>query len=115
MNKSYLPLKSVLDTKQKYGLTINLHDFGQPVFEDYQMRTLKAAQEAFFQFSSNGNGFSAESFVRGMTVRTALSLGIISGIEAKDIADMKPYVVTWIADEVKAHVTRVVSEPADPN
>jgi hypothetical protein len=107
-------LKEILDTKEKYGVTINLHDFGQTVFEEYQTRTIKAGQEAFYEFSG-GQGVTATAFVRGMTVRTALSLGILSGIETKDIADMKPFIVTWIADEIKAHVTRVVSEPADPN
>lgn len=108
-------LKPILETKEKYGLMINLHDFGQTTFEEYQIQTLKTAQEAFFKFSDNGQGVTASALVRGMTVRTALSLGILSGIDAKEISDMKPYVIAWIADEVKAHVRRVVSEPADPN
>lgn len=114
-NTNQRAIKPVLETREKFDVSICLHDFGQTVFEEYQVRTLKASQEAFFKFSENGQGVTATALVRGMTVRTALSLGILSGIDAKSINDMKPYVVAWIADEVKAHITRVVSEPADPN
>jgi hypothetical protein len=100
---------------EKYGVSINLHDFGQTVFEDYQLTTIKAAQAAFFQFGADGSGVTAQAHVRGVTVRTALHLKIISGIQFDDVKDMKPYIVAWIADEVKKHVTSVATAPNDPN
>lgn len=100
---------------EKYGVSINLHDFGQAVFEDFQMKTMKASQAAFFQFSTDGGGVTSQARVRGETVRTAIRLKIISGIQLADLTDMKPYVVDWIADEIKKHVTNVVTAPNDPN
>lgn len=100
---------------EKYGVSINLHDFGQDVFEKYQMETIKAARDAFFQFGGDGAGVTAQARVRGETVRTAIRLKILSGIQLADLTDMKPYVVDWIADEIKKHVTSVVMAPNDPN
>jgi hypothetical protein len=100
---------------EKYGYSITLHDFGQTKFETYQMETLKAARQAFFQFSDDGQGVTAQARVRGETVRVALRLKIISGIELSDLEDMKPYVVEWIAEEIKKHVTNVATAPSDPN
>lgn len=100
---------------EKYGVSINLHDFGQSTFEQYQMETIKAARDAFFQFGGDGTGVTAQARVRGTTVRVALRHKIISGIEIEKVGDMKPYVVDWIADEIKKHVTNVVTAPNDPN
>ena len=107
----------ILDTKTKHGVTMSLHDFGQSVFEDYQLTTVKAAQAAFFQFGSDGSGVTAQSHVRGVTVRTALRLKIVSGVTPKEVNDLKPYVVDWMADEIKKHVANVVKPPvdSDPN
>ncbi len=107
----------ILDTKTKHGVTMSLHDFGQSVFEDYQLTTVKAAQAAFFQFGSDGSGVTAQSHVRGVTVRTALRLKIVSGVTLKEVNDLKPYVVDWMADEIKKHVANVVTPPvdSDPN
>ncbi len=104
----------ILDTKTKYDVTLNLHDFGQSVFEDYQLTTVKAARDAFFQFGADGAGVSAQSHVRGVTVRTAIRLKIVSGVTLKEVNDLKPYVVDWMADEIKKHVTNVVTPPVDP-
>ena len=104
-----------IQTAEKYGVSITLHDFGQSTFESYQMETLKAARSAFFQFSESGQGVTAQARVRGETVRTAIRLKIISGVEIADVGDMKPFVVDWIADEIQKHVTSVVQAPADPN
>ena len=107
----------ILDTKTKHGVTMSLHDFGQSVFEDYQLTTVKAAQAAFFQFGSDGSGVTAQSHVRGVTVRTAIRLKIVSGVTLEEINNLKPYVVDWMADEIKKHVTNVVKPPvdSDPN
>lgn len=107
--------KEILGSIEKYGYTINFHDFGQAVFENYQLKTVKAQQQAFFEFASNGQGVRATAVERGETVRSALSLGIISGITANEIAEMKPYVVEWIAEQIRKHVAEVVNTPADPN
>ncbi len=105
----------VLDTKDKYGLSVNLHDFGQSIFEDYQMGTLRAAQKAFVQFGSDGGGVTATAYVRGETVRTALRLKIVTGVTLEEVAAAKPYAIEWLADLIKSHVTKVVTAPADPN
>lgn len=104
----------ILDTKTKYDVTVNFHDFNQSVFEDYQLTTVKAAQAAFFQFGSDGSGVTAQSHVRGVTVRTAIRLKIVSGVTLKEANDLKPYVVDWMADEIKKHVANVVTPPVDP-
>ena len=101
---------------EKYGVAIHLHDFGQKTFEKYQMAVIRASKEAFVQFSQTTNdGVTATAFVRGETVREALKAGIISGIEPKDIDEMKPYVVSWIADEIQNHVKLITTAPTDPN
>jgi len=112
MAKQSLPL---LDTKEKDGITVNLHDFGQGIFESYQTQTLAASQKSFFQFSQSGQGVQATAVVRGETVRVALRLGIASGIQLAEVDTMKPYLVDWLADVIKKHVNDVVAAPADPN
>lgn len=112
MAKQSLP---VLRTEEKEGVAVSLHDFGQSIFESYQTQVLAATQKAFFQFSQNGQGVTASAVVRGETVRVAVRLGIISGIQIADVGDMKPHLVEWLADVIKKHVTNVVTAPADPN
>ncbi len=105
-----------IQSVEKYGVSITLHDFGQNTFETYQMETIKAARQAFFQFSAEtGQGVTAQARVRGETVRTAIRLKILSGVQLSDLSDMKPYVVDWIAEEIKKHVSNVVTAPTDPN
>lgn len=104
------------DEITKFGFTIKLHDFGQRIFETYQTAVVKASRDAFFAFDGGGGrGVSAESAVRGEAVRAALQLGILSGIDEKQINEAKPYVVTWLADVIKNHVITVTTEPTDPN
>lgn len=106
--------KSILTTKQKYGLDVHMHDFSQKQFEQYQKETIKASRDAYFAFSDS-NGVTASAFVRGETVRTAIRLEIISVLTIEEVDNLKPYIVTWIADELRKHVTDVTTEPADPN
>ena len=110
-----MPEQQVIQSIEKYGISVNLHDFGQSTFESYQMETLKAARTAFFQFSENGQGVTAQARVRGETVRTSIRLKIVSGVSLSDVGEMKPYVVEWIADEVQKHIASVVKAPTDPN
>jgi hypothetical protein len=109
-----MPELPVIQSAKKYGVSINLHDFGQAVFEEYQLSTLKASQTAFFQFGSDGTGVTAQAHVRGVTVRTAVRLKIVTGITLDELESMKPYVVDWMADEIKKHVKNVVTPPVDP-
>ncbi len=104
------------DEKSKYGVSIELFDFSQKMFELYQMAVIKASRDAYVSFSdSNGAGVSAQAVVRGETVRKAIQFEIIKGIEIKDVDTLKPYVVTWLADEIQAHVKKVTTAPPDPN
>lgn len=104
----------VMDSKEKYGVRVNLHDFGQATFEDYQIATLKASRHAFFQFGADGSGVTANAHVRGETVRVAIRLKIVTGVTVDEVKDMKPYVVEWLAGEISQHVKQVVTAPADP-
>jgi hypothetical protein len=109
-------MSSVLDTKSKYGVTVAFHDFGQAQFEQYQEAAVRAARDAFYLFSgSDGAGVTATAKVRGETVRAALRTGILSGLTLEEVGGLKPYVVEWIADLLRAHVTHVTTAPPDPN
>ncbi len=104
----------ILATKEKYGIKINLHDFSQKSFETFQKKTIEASSVAFVAFSER-EGVTAVAVVRGETVRVAITTGILSGLSVEDVNELKPYVVAWIADEVRAHVTAVTTAPPDPN
>lgn len=104
----------ILSTQEKHGVKVNFHDFSQRQFETYQKETIKASRDAYFSFSES-NGVTASAFVRGETVRAAIQCEIISGLSAAEVNDLKPYVVTWIADELRKHVTAVTTAPTDPN
>lgn len=105
----------VLKTESKYGLTLAFHDFGQGAFAQYQMESLAAAQKAFFQFGADGTGVSSDAYQRGETLKSALRSGIVSGLEITAVDGLKPYAVTWAVNLLKAHVSLVTTEPADPN
>ncbi len=107
----------IIKTEAKYEVDVNFHDFGQKTFEQYQIEVIKASRAAYFSFgeANGGNGVSASASVRGETVRKALKYKIISGIDIKDIDDMKPYVIEWLANEIQSHVKHVTTAPADPN
>jgi len=98
----------------KYDITVETLDFSQKKFESYQLAVLKASKEAYVAFSDD-SGVSASAVVRGQTVREAIRFEIIRGIEMKDVDEMKPYVVTWLADVIQAHVKEVTTAPTDPN
>lgn len=104
----------ILTTKQKYGIDAHFHDFSQKQFEQYQKETIKASRDAYFAFSES-NGVSAVAVVRGETVRAAIRFEILTGLTLDEVNSLKPYVVEWIADEVRKHVTLVTTAPADPN
>lgn len=107
---------AALSSKTKYSVTITLHDFSQIQFEQYQESTIKAARDAFFPFAgAEGLGVTASAKVRGETVRAALRTQLLSGLTLDEVDGLKPYVVDWIADEIRAHVTQVTKAPPDPN
>ncbi len=105
----------ILSSQEKHGLTINLHDFNQGVYAQYQKETIKASKDAYVAFNTSGVGVTATAEVRGESVRAALRLGILSGIEVKDVDTLKIYVVNWIADELAKHIVSVTTEPTSPN
>ncbi len=107
-------MAEILKSDKKFGLAVNFHDFGQKMFEQYQNAFLQASKEAYYAFSPTG-GVSAQASIRGETVRAAIQFGIISGIDVKEVDQMKPYVVEWLANQIQAHVKSVVTAPADPN
>lgn len=99
---------------EKYGVAAELKDFGQKTFEVFQRETLKASAEAYFAWSPT-SGVTAQAYVRGCTVREAIRLEILVGVDMAKVDDMKPYVVEWLADEIRKHVKEVTTAPADPN
>jgi hypothetical protein len=99
---------------KKFDIEIELRDFTQAEFEKYQPLVIKASRAAYVEFD-NGAGVSATSVIRGETVRAAIVTGFLTGVTVEQVAGMKPYVVTWIADEVAKHVKKVTTEPIDPN
>lgn len=106
----------ILSSQEKHGLTIHLHDFTQGMFSKYQKASIQASKDAYVAFSAaQGVCMTATAEVRGETVKAAINLGILSGVDIKDVDGLKPYVVNWIADALAAHVQTVTTEPADPN
>lgn len=107
-------MNQILSVQEKYSLKICFHDFDQAVFAQYQKQTLIASKNAYVAFN-NDTGVTATAELRGESVKAAIQLEIISGIETSHIGTLKPYVVNWLADELRKHVTAVTTEPADPN
>lgn len=107
--------QQVLSSFEKYGIYIHLHDFNQGVFSKYQKASIQASKDAYIAFNTSGTGVTATAEVRGENVKTAIKLGILSGVDSKEVDTLKPYVVNWIADELAKHVKAVTTEPADPN
>ena len=96
------------------GCEVIYNDFSQAQFEKYQKATLIATRAAYVAFESGGGG-TADAELRGESVREALRLGILSGFEVEKIGELKPYVVNWMAEELKAHVISITTEPISPN
>jgi len=107
-------MPTVLITVEKYGVALSLCDFSQLQFEKYQEETIKAAKAAYISFSPD-TGVSATAMVRGETVRSAIRNKIVANFEVADVDGLKPYLVEWMADEIRKHVTQVTTAPADPN
>jgi len=105
----------ILSSQEKHGVKINLHDFTQGMFVQYQKATIQASKDAYVAFNNSGVGVTATAEVRGESVKAAINIGILSGIELKEVDGLKSYVVNWIADELSKHVKTVTTEPADPN
>lgn len=105
----------IIFSLEKYGIKLNLHDFSQGMFVQYQKATIQASKDAYVAFNTSGVGVTATAEVRGESVKAAINIGILSGIDVKDVDELKSYVVNWIADELSKHVKTVTTEPADPN
>lgn len=98
------------------GYPVSYNDFNQTVFEKYQVDIIRNNNEAFYSLTDgSGRGVEATAVQRGGTVRAAIAHGILTGITQEQCAALKPYVVRWLADEIKLHVLKVVEGPTDPN
>lgn len=98
------------------GYPVNFHDFSQNALEKYQVDIIKTNNASFYPMSDNsGRGVEATSVRRGGTLRAAITHGIVTGITLEQANNLKPYIVTWLADEIRIHVVRVVNGPTDPN
>ncbi len=101
---------------EKFGLSATLNDFSQKQFEGFQMGVIVASRDAFVSFNpSTNDGVSASAFVRGQTVRKAIEAGILTGVTVQQVDELKPHIVTWLADEIQKHVKTVMTAPIDPN
>lgn len=109
-------MATVLTNIKRFDLSLSLQDFSQGQFEKYQIETIKASRDAYVLFTDQGSGVTASAKVRGEVVRSAIRNGIISvGITPEEVDGLKPYLVEWLADEIRKHVTQVTTAPADPN
>lgn len=100
----------------KFGVTVELHDFSQAQYEEYQPKVLKAARDNFFDFGSKGGGgISAQAVVRGETIRAAIQAKFLTGISLDDVGKMAPAAARWLAGEIEKHVVKVTNPPPDPN
>lgn len=98
------------------GYPVMFNDFNQNTFEKYQVDIIKNNNESFYPVSDNsGRGIEATSVRRGGTLRAAITHGILTGMTLEQAGNLKPYIVTWLADEIRLHVVNVVSAPTDPN
>jgi hypothetical protein len=98
------------------GYPVTFNDFSQCVFEKYQVDLIKTNNASFYPTSDNsGRGIEATAVRRGGTLRAAITHGIVTGITLEQADNLKPYIVTWLADEIRAHVLQVVTGPTDPN
>lgn len=100
----------------KYGLSLELHDFSQAQYEEYQPIVLRAARDNFFDFGNKGGGgIAAQAVVRGATIRAAIQTKFLIGLALEDVGNMKPAAARWLADEIEKHVRDVTNPPPDPN
>lgn len=98
------------------GSPITYHDFSQATFEKYQVDIIKNNNASFYPISDDSSrGIEATAVRRGGTVRAAIAYGIITGITSEQAQELTPYIVTWLADEIRLHVVNIVSGPTDPN
>ena len=98
------------------GYPVMFNDFSQNTFEKYQVDIIKTNNDSFYPVNDNsGRGIEATSVRRGGTLRAAIVHGILTGMTLEQAGNLKPYIVTWLADEIRLHVVSVVSAPTDPN
>jgi hypothetical protein len=104
------------DLTNTFGLSVELHDFSQAQYEEYQPLVLKAARDNYFDFGvENGGGLTANAVVRGATIRAAVRTKILTGITLEDVGKMTPAAATWLAGKIEEHVREITNPPPDPN
>jgi hypothetical protein len=98
------------------GYPVFFNDFSQTILEKYQVDIIKTNNASFYPVDGDSSrGIEATAVRRGGTLRAAIEHGILTGITQQQAADLAPYIVTWLADEIRAHVLKIVSGPTDPN
>jgi hypothetical protein len=97
----------------KFGIIGELVDFSQSQYEIYQPAWLTAARDNYFDFGG-GAGFSADAVVKGAVCRAAIMAGFLKGITEKQIGELKPAAVAWLAEVIRKHVDSVLNPPPDP-
>lgn len=104
------------DLTNRFGLVIELHDFSQAQYEEYQPLVIKAARDNYYDFGAeNGGGLTANAVVRGTTIRAAIQTKFLTGLTLEEVGKMSPAAATWLAGKIEAHVKEVTNPPPDPN
>ena len=102
------------DLTNKFGLQVELKDFSQKQYAEFQPQVLRATRDYYFEFGSDG-GLTANAAVRSVTIKAAISAGFLTGITPEQVDELKPYVATWLSEKIEAHVREVTNPPPDPN
>ena len=100
---------------KKYKLDLQLQDFSQKAFEQYQMRVLQATSRAYVSYEGTNLGVTATAIVRGETIRAAIQHGILTGMNADEVDNLAPAAVVFIADKIAKHVKEITTHEPDPN
>lgn len=101
--------------ENKFGLTVELHDFSQAQYEVYEPAVIKAVRDNTYEIPAAHSSTTAQALVRGASVRAAIKAGFLTGITAEGVDQLSPRAVTWLAEKVAQHVREVTSPLPDPN
>lgn len=85
---------------KKLNIKAVLHDFNQRQYETYHQAL----------FLSDAQTMAVKN---GAVLTAAIKAGILTGIEADAIPEMRPAAVIWLTDKIHKHVVAVTSPPPD--
>lgn len=104
------------DLTNKFGLTVDLKDFSQAQYEQYEPVLIRSIHENTFDFGkTNGGSITAQAVVRGTSIRAAIRAGFLTGITVEEVGKLSPPAVTWLAGKIAEHVKEITTPPPDPN